>query len=62
MEKSIQIDPYGNIFPCYRFLEMNSCNVDWEYNKIESGFYDCCVLCNKKVVEYVNRKGLNDII
>lgn len=62
IEKSIQIDPYGNIFPCYRFLEMNSHNVDWEYNKIESGFYDCCVLCNKKVVEYVNRKGLNDII
>lgn len=62
MENSIQINPYGEIFPCYRFLE---CGNKWDnadYNEILTGQFSVCRYCNKMLVEYADRNGLNCLL
>jgi hypothetical protein len=62
-DSQIQIDAYGNVFPCYIFEE-NNFNEIWnmKYDEILNGKYDCCKFCNKKVVEYCNKTNKNSII
>lgn len=62
-DKSIQIDAFGDIYPCYVFMEQNNRN-EWncEYNDILNGKYDCCKFCNRKIVEYCSKKERNSII
>lgn len=61
-EKYIQIDPFGNIFPCYRFLELCESGWDGDYDKIENGRYDLCRFCNNNLLDYIDKKGYNNII
>lgn len=62
-DKSLQIDVFGDIYPCYVFMEQNN-NEKWdmEYKKIEDMRYNCCKYCNQKIVEYCNKNGRNSII
>lgn len=61
-DHQLQINPFGEIFPCYRFFENNSDILDWNYDKITSAKYPCCKFCNKFVLDYINKNNLNDII
>ena len=61
-DRQLQIDPYGNIFPCYRFMENNSNILNWNYKQINDGLYDCCKFCNSKIVQYCYKNGKNFII
>ena len=58
----IQIDPFGKIFPCYRFMEHTTSDWDGDYSKIEHGQYHFCRFCNEKVIQYIDNQGLNAII
>lgn len=62
-DNSIQIDAFGDIYPCYVFMEQNNRN-KWNcnYGDILNGKYDCCKFCNRKIVEYCNKKERNSII
>lgn len=48
--KSVFMDIYGKIFPCYYFLE-NSIDLEWneDYDIIKDFNYECCKYCEVDV-------------
>lgn len=62
-DKRIQIDCFGNIYPCYLYLEY-SCGRKWDqkYNNIKTLTYDCCKFCEKNIHRYCVDKKLDYII
>ena len=62
-DNQIQIDAYGDVFPCYIFME-NNADYKWdgEYDDITIGKYECCKFCNRKIVEYCDKSHTNNII
>lgn len=62
MEGSVQIDPYGNVYPCYRYMENADGKWDMDYSEILSGGCHMCRYCTRAMVEYAERAGLGAII
>lgn len=63
INKWAQIDLYGNIYPCYRFLEFSNGKLfDGDYNKIFAGEYESCKFCRKNVLKYIKENDLEYII
>ena len=58
-DKQVQIDPFGNIFPCFTYFESYPLE-HWnrDYSKILEGKCNCCKLCNSKLAGLVERKNL----
>ena len=58
-----QIDVFGNIYPCYLFLEYSNGNI-WDQNTEELKFvnHECCKFCEKYCQMYANRYSLDYII
>lgn len=56
-DKQIQIDPFGNIFPCYTYFESNPLET-WnrDYSDILAGRCKCCKLCNSKIASIATQK------
>ena len=62
-ENYIQIDAYGSIFPCYRYLEADPYKTwDKDYQHILDCKHNCCKLCQSDIVEYCDKNKLNSII
>ena len=63
IEDSIQIDAYGDVFPCYRFLEAEPCT-KWsgDYNSITRCQHSCCKLCQADIVKYCQQHNMNSMI
>ena len=60
---SLQIDAFGDIYPCYVHMEENNLTGwDGNYDDILFGKCECCRYCNMRVVEYCNRNNRNSII
>lgn len=59
--KKIYIDQFGKIYPCYSFAEYNNIdfNLDTVYDKILSGYFDCCKLCSNTCNQLMKRYGLD---
>lgn len=61
--KKIQVDVYGNIYPCYLFLEASDGKKwDMNYGSILAGKYDCCRFCERSVKRYLIKHGLECIV
>lgn len=62
-EHQVQIDPFGNIYPCYLFFE-NNASQQWngDYSSILDHRYECCRFCQRRVSELKNKLKLNSII
>ncbi len=62
-EHQIQIDPFGNIYPCYLFFE-HRVDQKWnyDYSTILNHKCECCRFCQRKVSELKNKLKLNSII
>ena len=59
----IQIDAFGNIYPCYLFLESSNGNPwDMDMSKIQNLSYDCCKYCDRVVQMYAKKHRLEYII
>ena len=57
------MDVFGNIFPCYLFLESSN-GVPWSQN-IDDTFHvneKCCIFCDEMVQKYAKRHRLEYII
>lgn len=56
---SVQIDPYGEVFPCWKFFERTIAQ-EWsqEYDKIASGDYMFCNHCKDVVMAFIQKKGI----
>lgn len=62
-EKYVQIDAYGSVYPCYRYLEADPCRSwDKDYADILECKHKCCKLCQSDIVEYCDKHKLNSII
>lgn len=62
-EKRNQIDAYGNVYPCYLFLEAsNGEKWDGDWDKILNAQYEVCKFCDKDIVKLCDEKGLDYII
>ena len=61
--KRQQIDVFGNVYPCYLFLEYSNLK-KWngDYSEILSIEHDCCKYCEKSVYEYCVKNKLDYII
>lgn len=58
-----QIDVYGNLYPCYRFLEFSNGKLwDFDYSKIKKNLYDSCKFCRRDVVKFLKDNDLEYII
>ena len=57
------MDVFGNIYPCYLFLEHMNGN-PWEYNDGDISFvnHDCCRFCDKMIQDYAKRNRLEYVI
>lgn len=62
-EHQVQIDPFGDIYPCYLFFESNS-SQKWtcDYTGILNHQHECCRFCQRRVSELKNKLKLNSII
>lgn len=62
-EHQIQIDPFGNIYPCYLYFESYADDT-WtgDYSNILASKHECCRFCQRRVSELKNKLGLNSII
>lgn len=61
--KRIQIDVFGNIYPCYLFLEyLNGQIWDYDFSKIFSMQYECCKFCQKSIKKLCQMYKLDYII
>lgn len=61
--KRQQIDVFGNVYPCYLFLEYSNLQLwNGNYNDIMSLQYDCCKFCEKRIYEYCVKNKLDYII
>ena len=61
--KRQQIDVFGNVYPCYLFLEyFNGMQWNRKYNDILAIKYDCCKFCDKVIKEFGMQKKLDYII
>lgn len=62
-EKRNQIDVYGNVYPCYLFLEASKGSLwDGDWSKILNSEYEVCKFCDKDIVQLCNDKNLDYII
>lgn len=62
-EHQIQIDPFGNIYPCYLFFENNASQIwNFNYSSILEHKHECCRFCQRRVSELKNKFKLNSII
>ena len=62
-DKSQIIDVYGNVYPCYLFMESQNGEVwDGDYSKILKGDYDVCKFCEKGIVKMLENADLTYII
>lgn len=62
-EHQIQIDPFGDIYPCYAFFEASRGQLwDQDYSSILQGGRHCCRFCKRQVSELKNKLNLNSII
>ena len=53
--KSVHIDPYGKIYPCYLFLQHNfDVDFNMNYDKILSRNYDSCKFCQEQCLKKIN--------
>ena len=61
--KRQQIDVFGNVYPCYLFLEYSN-GMKWngDYSDIKSIKYDCCKFCDKIIKDFGMQKKLDYII
>lgn len=62
-EHQIQIDPFGDIYPCYLFFESNA-SQKWNcsYSSILGHQHNCCRFCQRRVSGLKNKLHLNTII
>ena len=62
-EHQVQIDPFGDVYPCYLFFEDNA-SQKWNcsYSSILEHKHECCRFCQRKVSELKNKLKLNSII
>lgn len=62
-EHQVQIDPFGDIYPCYVFLE-NCSGTAWnqDYSSILAGENSFCRFCKRQVAKMKNDLKLNSII
>lgn len=59
---SCQIDIYGNVYPCYLFLEASKGEKwDLNWNSILNGKYDVCMYCEKNVKKFCKENDLDYI-
>lgn len=59
----IQIDVFGNIYPCYLFLEhMNGKKWKEDPSEVDYVNYECCRFCDKIVQMYAKKHDLEYII
>jgi organic radical activating enzyme len=62
-DKSQIIDVYGNVYPCYLFMEAQEGKLwDGDYSKILKGNYDVCKFCEKGIVKMLENSDLTYII
>jgi organic radical activating enzyme len=62
-DKSQIIDVYGNVYPCYIFMEAQNGKLwDGDYKKILDGKYDVCKFCEKGIVKMLESADLTYII
>lgn len=62
-EHQVQIDPFGNIYPCYLFFESNASQMwNCNYSSILEYKHECCRFCQRRVSELKNKLKLNSII
>jgi len=63
INKSIQIDIYGNIYPCYLFLEASKGEL-WNknYSDILNLKYEVCKHCEKNIFKTLEKKEMEYII
>ena len=62
-EHQVQIDPFGNIYPCYLFFENNASQMwNFNYSSILEHKYECCRFCQRRVSDLKNKLKLNSII
>lgn len=62
-EHQVQIDPFGNIYPCYLFFENNASQMwNFNYSSILEHKHECCRFCQRRVSELKNKLKLNSII
>ena len=61
--KRQQIDPFGNVYPCYLHLEYSN-NHRWsnDYTSILAGEVDCCKFCQCVVQQYCKKKNIEYIV
>lgn len=58
-----QMDVFGNIYPCYLFLEASNGNKwDNDYKKIKLLQYECCIYCSNIIKKYCKKYHLEYII
>lgn len=61
--KMQQIDVFGNIYPCYLFLEYSNLKTwDQDYLNIIQMQYSCCMFCEKQILNICRSKKLDYII
>lgn len=59
----LQIDVFGNLYPCYLFLESSN-GKQWnkQYSSIINLHYDCCKFCSSVIKKYCKSHNLEYII
>lgn len=58
-----QIDVFGNIYPCYLFLEhLNGIKWNQNLNELKYVNYDCCKFCEKIAKLFSKKHNLDYII
>lgn len=63
LQHKIQVDVYGNIYPCYLFLEASrGAQWDLNYSPILNGKFECCCFCEKTIKRYLIKYGLENIV
>jgi len=63
LSKMQQIDVYGNIYPCYLFLEYSNL-IPWnnDYLDITRMKYPCCKFCEQQILNICKKKNLDYIV
>lgn len=57
-EKSVHIDQFGKVFPCYIWLEESRLKEwDGDYKRIENFEYECCKYCEKNSKKMLDAWG-----
>lgn len=61
--KKIQVDVYGNVYPCYLFLEASHGELwNGNYSNILNGKYECCRFCARAIKRYLIKHDLVNIV